>query len=330
MHQLTDFPCVRSDYTLEDPLFVERLIAFYGHQHHQARMTKIWDGILAAYEGPLHWALLSRDLRLVTTCLHNLYEPKVIWGMDIPLGDHFRPAWEANAINLGTALGFIPQFNQEQPIDLLFDAATFCDQVEATTGIQIHHVGGMGMPGAQIGGRFIPFKLLNALLIHKLTLPGAQCLELGAGIGMMGYLIAKQDFAIYHTIDLPLASVIQAWHLRLATSPENVWLAGEPEPQEQLIRIHGLQPLPEGLRLDWVLNQDSLPEIAEDQAIDYVKLIAGKLRDDSSRFFSINQESCREGQHNSAELIHRHTTLIRHTRMPWWLRAGYVYEEWSL
>ena len=101
-----------------------------------------------------------------------------------------------------------------------------------------------------------------------------------------------------------------------------VSLYGEPDKR---VKILPCNKLPDG-KYDLVLNQDSFPEIAENIVTDYLNWI----RYHATEFLSINFESKAAypgGNHLSVnEVIQKVGGFKRVSRIPFWLRKGYVSE----
>ncbi len=150
--------------------------------------------------------------------------------------------------------------------------------------------------------------------------PNARVLEIGGGLGRTAFYAHQFGLRDYTLIDLPMTSVAQSYFLGRVLGPDAISLFGEDRPG---IRI---QPpavfLDAADRYDLVLNVDALPEMAADTATAYCQAI--KARADI--FLSINHE------YNTLTVRELCARLSMHaeSRMPYWLRRGYVDEVFRL
>lgn len=314
---------------------LRRLAAFYAKQPDDLRAeSKIWEAITGTYHQTLVEALKSGSLERLGDRLAGLYDDCQLYGTE--LGRDYEPyaeAWSANLVTLAQAVGVAPVYNPEQPHELQLEAEPLIEAIEHELDLKLEHPGASNMPGVRVRGAFVPIKALNcAHLIHSVrgllpSLP-ANVLEIGAGIGMLAYYLKHRG--IYDLIDLPVMAVIQAALLIETVGPDAVWLAGEAVGRQR-IRIHGLhyQAAASNLRYELIVNQDSMPEMAEAAAQRYIGLIVERLSP-TGVFLSINHESLRGDQRRVMTQLDNHTELRQIRRVPFWGRAGYVEEAWKL
>jgi hypothetical protein len=146
--------------------------------------------------------------------------------------------------------------------------------------------------------------------------PDARVVEIGGGLGRTAFYAQQFGLHDYTLIDLPMTNVAQAYFLGRVLGPDAISLFGEDRPG---IRI---QPptvfLDAADRYDLVVNVDALPELAADTATAYCQAI--KARADI--FLSINHE------YNALTVrdICAGLSMRAESRMPYWLRRGYVDE----
>jgi hypothetical protein len=146
--------------------------------------------------------------------------------------------------------------------------------------------------------------------------PDARVVEIGGGLGRTAFYAWQFGLRNYTLIDLPMTNVAQAYFLGRVLGPDAISLFGEDRPG---IRI---QPptvfLDAADRYDLVVNVDALPEMAADTATAYCQAI--KARADI--FLSINHE------YNALTVrdVCAGLSMRADSRMPYWLRRGYVDE----
>ncbi|MBS0271667.1 MAG: putative sugar O-methyltransferase [Proteobacteria bacterium] len=144
-----------------------------------------------------------------------------------------------------------------------------------------------------------------------------RLLEIGAGLGRSAYYAMKFGFKSCTIVDLPMTSVAQAHYLINTLGKDAVSLYGE-----SIKKIHIIPPaalFSEQAHFDLVVNFDSFTEIAEGTARQYWEYIASN----SSKLLSVNHEANPFTVH---ELYSPDPRVEKVTRMPYWLREGYVEE----
>lgn len=309
--------------------FIERLIAFYKHQP-APDLSTIWKGVTSRYHAPLVFALDHNNADMVADILAAAYENSLVWGIDDTWPNISRDrqgyidSWKRQLARLATMVGVLPSNNPEQPFETVQEPEILVKECEAVIGMPFYHTGGGHRPCMEIDGRFIPLKLLNAAAIfwvlQTLQTDRDGMLEIGAGTGINGDVLYRP----YHTVDLPVTSVIQAYLLETSNGDGFVTFAGDKD--DYGVRIHGLnkpdQPFP------IILNQDSMPEMTLAAAQGYLDYIEEHLIS-NGYFVSINHESSAGGQHRVFNLMRERNAFRLVQRSPWWMRDGYLLEIWQ-
>jgi hypothetical protein len=152
------------------------------------------------------------------------------------------------------------------------------------------------------------------LVKHSAT---PRVLEIGAGLGRTAYYAMQMGVSRYTIIDIPLTNAAQGYFLGRCLGEQHVALWDEVVTAP--VRI--LPPVAYAAldeKFDLVVNVDSLTEMAEPTAREYMA-IAPRL---APRFLSINHE------HNAftVESLYRDDASVRAYRAPSWTRRGYVEE----
>lgn len=198
------------------------------------------------------------------------------------------------------------------------------------------HVG--GYLGIAAGDRIIQMRVVEAIyaahrlrqLVETRKLSGRIC-EIGAGAGLTAYYAMLLGLEHYVIVDLPTMNAVQGYMLAGSKIGGTVALAGE-HAEGKRLRIlppdafSGLEPG----SIDILYNQDSLPEIEPQAALNYLR-DATALR--IPLLFSINQEahlSTSAGHQRSVpELVAASGGCRASSRHRHWLRQGYVEETFE-
>lgn len=326
-------------YTISPPhtlpeAFAHRLIQFYASQPEPV-LGPIWRGVTERFYGQLHAGLVARNAQAVLGFFNTLYKGDTVFGIDLggmatPQAlDSYKRSWLACLIAAANAVGALPVLNPEQPVESV-SVQQIIEPLESKLGFRVHHPGGCCMAGIKVEGRFIPWKLIEAICVYQSICRLCQkrpsaIVEIGAGAGFLAYLWAL-DNRVYQTLDLPLVSVIHGYLLACAFGQSAVWFSGEPFNSLARIRIHGLSSH-EVSGFDICLNEDSLPEMPERVRYSYLEFISKKLRR-GGFFLSVNQESHRGGQRSVSDAMRDFTSMRLMYRCPYWARSGYVEEAW--
>ena len=127
--------------------------------------------------------------------------------------------------------------------------------------------------------------------------------EIGGGVGHLAYYLHKLGFTNISIVDLPTVSVSQMYFLGDNLGKNDIKLLSPDE-------FTG--------KYDLVLNVDSLPEMGEPTAKGYIDLIT----QNSNHFISINHEDNERGFS-----VNSLCNMKKVCRFPFWLRRGYLWEE---
>jgi hypothetical protein len=323
------------DHNPVSPAFYHRLSAFYrSQQDHDDTKSKIWMDEERIEMAALSAALAKENPYDLAVVLHTLYRDHPIWGIDHP-----KPTvefWMEACLWSAVCLGVLPMHDPEQCDEsnprTSLSVETIVSDIEREIAGTLTHPGGGAVWGAEVGQRFIPFKLFEALNVfvaaRRLGFDQPQsCLEIGGGAGFTSYLFHHlRPACVIHLIDLPKMSVVQAFLLAVAFGEHAVVLEGEPvEPQDKVF-IHGLAK-PIGVDFDIVCNRNSMPEMTGSQRNAYLAYIESSLTV-GGVFISDNREGSRGGQGRVYEAALKCPRLQLMFRAPSWGRDGQVQEVW--
>ncbi len=245
-------------------------------------------------------------------------------------------------VSLAEAIGAIPCENPEQGAwgkSLHMDIDLLVEKIERVMGLDISPppIDGGLLKIRSVRALFNE-RDLNALFTAwrlKQILPqesDVSICEIGAGSARVGYWGYRLGLRSYAILDLPHINVIQGYYLLRSLPDARIVLYGESDRIQMPNRItilpyycvNDIKPD----QFDLVLNQDSFPEINRETVLEYLVWI----KQVSRRFFySINHESRPPAvgddlQLNIPELVAEVGGYRRVSRVPYWLRRGYVEE----
>ena len=154
----------------------------------------------------------------------------------------------------------------------------------------------------------------------------SRILEVGAGLGLLGYYLDKAGYKDYTTIDLAYPNACQTYFLARNLPERNIIISGEEANpfsskfKDSLKLLHSTDfiDVPKG-RFDLMINIDSLTEMNIEEANKYMQ------SDCATLLLSINHE-VNEFRVNDINGDYRSLKY----RYPFWLRAGYVEELYEI
>lgn len=297
-----------------------------------------WLSTFAEYNRAAHETLESGDDAAAARLLRNPASSMLFYGFhsvhSAYVSKNEEERWQRwrhrqaydNLLQLTRAVGIRRVENPEANHD--FDEApgveTLLEELDAEFGFRIEFpnlfAGEIGLATSRGVAHYRALQALyQAWRIRRLLrdVPRPRVLEIGAGLGLTAYYATKLGLTDYTIIDIPMTNVAQGYFLGRVLGPQAISLWGE----TAAATVRVLPPVAyqdRDDRFDLIVNVDSLTEMAEPTAREYLERAAGK----TPRFLSINHE------HNAftvAELCRgRRDTRIE--RAPCWARRGYVEE----
>jgi len=153
-----------------------------------------------------------------------------------------------------------------------------------------------------------------------------RIVEIGAGLGLLGYFLDKAGYNDYTTFDLSHANACQAYFLSRNLPKRGMILSGERmnpafiDFNNAFKILHSTDFIP-GLRYDLMINIDGLTEMIPDEAGKYFNSDCAPL------LLSINHEI---NDYRVCEIDPQEKVRKRIYRYPFWLRGGYVEELFEL
>lgn len=349
---------VETDYSQDNSLSVRLINAFEYSRENPLLGSGIWNRIERGHHQKLIRTLMDKEPEPLSRLLSEMYHEEFLLGIDqnrIATDEAFAADTEATVllthikdrlVGLGEAIGCLPVENPEAGRwgkNIFVDIDDLVERIEAAMGIPIAPPDvGVGRYGLQTSRGIFGYRDTQALftawrvkeLVKKIANPFV-C-EIGAGLGKVAYYCHLFGIRNYTIIDLPQVNVFQGYFLQKSLPGERVALYGE---GDRASAMEGLRVYPSWAfsavkddSFDLVFNQDSLPEMGREVALNYVSEIRKKSR---GRFLSINHES--EAAITATDshpvifgLIEEVGGYERIYRMPFWLRRGYTEELYKV
>lgn len=327
--------------TPSDETLVKRIIRAYGAaaDTNVGQTDSIWLREFELMNKEAHKTLRSGSLDPVTRLLRNPAESMLFFGFEsIQAKDAAQnqdPTWVKwqhtlcydNLLQLGAATGLFRAQNPEAPpnIQRFPEVEDILSALGPVFGFTIDFPNlfpeeiGLETTRGVANYRAIQ-ALYQAWRIRQYTsgTDRASVCEIGGGLGRTAYYANRMGIRDYTIIDLPLTGVSQAYFLGRTLGEENICLYDESR-QEGKTKI--LPPMGfhrDSGQFDLIVNFDSMTEMAEETAQQYLRTITQR----SSRFLSINHEANR---FTVAELLGK-LPNIGTSRNLCWSRRGYVEE----
>lgn len=341
---------------------VARIIAAYHRAladdpQGKSKKSDLWTGVGQAYHRPIIKLLHQRDVKGVAEYLRQAHDRGITFG--ITQGDEVTGVLRARAdarqmvlaeyldylASLGEFLGVLDVESAEQHgqwgENLHRDPAELVAAIKAQIGVspvppQVVGAGfGLATGEGVLMGRDL-LALYAALRLRDLArdygVATATVCEIGGGLGGLAYFANRLGIAHYTIIDLPLISVLQGYFLLRALPGVDVCLYGEQNPSAAVSLLPTWCFEDATRQYDFLVNQDSIPEMHADYALGYMRQARRNVR---QAFLSINQEA-RAPQSDSAkqsvvrDLAKQAGGLRPVYRFRHWLRAGYVEELFAV
>ncbi|MBY0524361.1 MAG: putative sugar O-methyltransferase [Gemmataceae bacterium] len=335
---------------------VERVVEAYHQSTRTGQVPRqcLWDEIRGSLAKTAFFeAMERRDVRAIQHWLGRMFQTDLIWGLgkvheaqpvDLRTnGSQALPALGVTdfLVSLGQAVSAQTVVSiQHQGYDayahqLDVDVEDLLRRVEAQARLDVSLPPVGAAYGCRIGSRLINMdSLLHSYSVHRLRQLGAQShstvVEIGGGYGCLAALAHRSGLRRFTICDLPWVNALQGYFLLMALPPRAVSLYGEAPAEVQVLPFWTFEELADR-SADFVVNTDSLPEMALETRKKYIAGIARVLR---GLFLSVNQESslcvgALEPQSAVAPLIDAHGGFRRLSRHLYWMCQGYVEEIYA-
>lgn len=327
---------------IDDGALIRRVIAAY----QEARPTALgdpgsfWLTEFARIKQADHEILYRGDEAAITRLLRNPAESRLFVGFD-ELHDHSEmaehgiskvistPGWLCDGlVRMAEAIGTTRLAYPErlEPGTILLEVEELLVGLDRAAGFRITFPnpfpGEIGLATSRGVASFRAIQsLYQAWRISELVAgrPDARVVEIGAGLGRTAFYARQFGILDYTIIDLPLTNVAQGYFLGRLMGPDVVGLFGEGRAPVRILPPTAFLEATD--RYDLAVNIDSLTEMAADTARTYCRTIFARAK----MFLSINHEFNPFTVRELCEGL----SIRPATRMPYWLRRGYVDEVFS-
>jgi len=308
----------------------------------------LWENLKHQFHGEICNLLQEGNPLALSEYLCNGYRENVVHGIG-----EAKSGWDAilssekDKLTLGTlsvdklialseALGILPYENPEQNgrygVNIYENYKVVARKIEQKLGIPIGRPRVFGFYGLGLDDRVIeqrtPDHLWASWRIKQIAGINKNICEIGGGFGGNCHYSYQMGCQSYTIIDLPVINVLQGYFLMKCFGEEVIQLFGEQISDRPIKIMPYWYFMLEHSEFDICFNQDSLPEMPFERAIEYLHKIPQVTR---SYFYSINQEACapaaqRLTQLNIPEIIAKIPDYKLMFRYPNWTRRGYVEE----
>jgi len=300
----------------------------------------VWTGLLRNELPDLLSSIDKRDPVGLAEFLKNFGKSYVWFGGITTCIDGYNRNLERSQIGisywdklvcLAESLGIIRMENPENGPwgeNLLIDPSRLTCLIEKELGIDVSaplgiiHTDGLKTHKGVFHYRHIN-SLYSAIRATRLTKCHGSVCEIGGGIGLTAMYALRLGQKKYTILDLPITCLLAGHYLMHAVGANNVALYGEKEINNGAIKI---LPYWEYLNLksdsfELVLNQDSLPEIADNLVMEFLDQIK---RTSNNLFLSINHECFYP--RTVKNFVHQSGGFEQVYRTKCWVREGYLEE----
>ena len=311
-----------------------------------------WDRLIATSYGELIRALEGDDLQVLARTLEGMFAGAATAGLsmggevgylsDLSGRQFYLDWWIDGMYSLASYLGVLGEVQDtgQVPIDSVaaFDALYSRMADRLGTGVDFPRV--CGAWGIESRGALTPrtswrhIHAALAMLDETRLLTTARIVEVGGGFGGVAYWTQRlrPEAVVYTIYDFPIVNAIAGYFLLRALPAALVVLNGEPPkvgaPQIALLPHWRVFQEPDR-SADIAFNQDSLPEMPREAAIQYLEAFDRITR---VGFYSENQEDGHRwdpddpatAQLRLPDLETHLRRLHRSSRYRAWMRRGYV------
>ena len=309
----------------------------------------MWREFFEQHHSETHRVFMSGDVSAAAQILSNPKDNKIFWGFD-DLVDHYhqlvtkdRSGLRDGAnlcqdyfIRLAEAIGAFsiqnPESRNWRPTTSVSTTEVF-EAVETLLGIDVSepdvYAGRVGVQtprGVMSYRSFQSIYLahrLNTLLQSDLTQKpdvAPRVCEIGAGLGRSALYARRFGLTDYTIVDIPFTSISQGYYLMRALGEDAVVLPGEGEGRPDQIKLrHPDHFFGDSPDFDLIVNQDSITELGEELATEYLV----RISELTSYLVSFNHEVNEVRLFELLSAVGRPTQVLR---FPYWMRPGYVEE----
>ena len=318
--------------------------------HPGSRPTGQWDMLIARSYGDLTRALEGDDVQLLASTLERMFSSPTTAGLSMggevgyladEAGRDFYVDWWIDGLYcLASYLGLLREAmdTAKSPIDSVASFEALYTAVGERLGMDPGFPAVCGAWGIEVHGTLVPrtswrhLHAAHAMLDATASLRSPRIVEVGGGFGGVAYWAERlRPEAIRYAIyDFPIMNAVAGYFLLRGLPSSSVVLHGEPAaPGPHIAPLPSWRIFEEpDLGADIAFNQDSLPEMPREAALEYLEVFDRVAR---IGFYSENQEDAHPGDPTVADsaqlrlpdLDHVMRRLKRSSRHRAWMRRGY-------
>lgn len=322
----------------DDERLIGRLMRSYTTRFAETP-TDQWLGIFAGFHGDIHEAMISGDSARAAAMLRNPAENDMFYGFDnlsksLIRSNRIEDQQAARLTldglaSLAEAMGARRLDHPEGYLRRPQKVATeeVLGQIDAALGFPLRVPNpfpreyGLSSDRGVISYR-VPQAVYQAWRISRLvaSTDKPKVLEIGGGLGRTAFYAKAFGVLDYTIVDIPISSLAQGYFIGRTLGEAFVRLHGETPGSDDAVKILAPEAFLTGTdRYDLILNADSLTEIGYPAAKAYWTQIERR----GGTFLSINHEA---NETTVGQLIREAGATAASSRMPYWMRRGYVEE----
>lgn len=320
--------------------YIKSVNDFFKSLNIPVEKTTDWEKRFGMNKADIHSIVYEdQDISKIKNLLSNPYNSELWRGFEMPTrtirydslneSELNKIGWSNfdKLVRLAEAIKAERMWNPENKIHLTTpNADILLKKIEKKMGIELKfpypypNMFGLKTYRGILGYRTIP-ALYCAWLINQYK--AKTVLEIGAGLGWAAYHSGKFNVNEYTIVDIPITALASSHFLGLTCGEENITLYDEtPKTVNQGKTHYSILPpnaFPENKHFDVVINIDSMTEMSEETAQNYIN----KIKKCTKRFISINHEANR---FTVAGLLENDPCVKNYMRKPFWMRQGYIEE----
>ncbi len=324
----------------DDIEVIKRAVAAYRNTIEEQKYcdnSSLWSQFFYRQQADIHKMFMRAEIKQIANVLRNPALSDLFYGFEnlakTILRNHgrdpnFAPGAMDCLIRFAAAIGAIRLENPESYIPTQWTA----DEILLKIGQKLN--GAVPFPnpfplehGLKTSYGVVSYRACQALYqawrIKQLVkdIPNPRILEIGAGLGRTAFYARWLGIKDYTIVDLPMAAISSSYFLGRTLGKDHVLFAGE-NAQDADQRVKWITPsefLASTRSYDLIINADGLTEMDQNVALAYFQ----KIEKNTTLFLSINHEN---NPFTVRELLDISTYVEEGSRMPYWMRNGYVEE----
>jgi len=301
-----------------------RILATLKRNSNKENNSAMWEWIMSK----------SSETSINYTNLENMANTNLIFGF---FGITITPPDQEALYKLAEHCGVRGLQNPEGAVNpcpfankISYSNTELLSQIEDSIGFNIHlpsftgNKQGMATDYGLITARHCYYLHLLKRITSLFPDRNTRIIEIGAGLGLLGYFLDKLGYKDYTIIDLARVNAVQAYFLAKNLPERDIIFSGDEDPFNEkykdslkILHVSDFQYVPKG-RFDLMVNMDSFTEMKKEEAVNYI------ASDCAEYLLSVNHE---QNDFRVVEIFKPFRKLIY--RQLFWTRPGYVEEFYN-